>query len=111
MNHFFHDHMAFPSHLLCFLPCFVIVLGKKGREGERKREREREEGRKQREREKRGEMMVMVMVMMIVVAAFIEALSCAKYRDENFTNITSFSHQKACERLINPHFLIGKLSL
>lgn len=56
-------------------------------------------------------MMVMVMVMMIVVAAFIEALSCAKYRDESFTNITSFSHQKACEKLINPHFLIGKLSL
>ena len=58
-------------------------------------------------------MMVMMMVMMIVVvvAAFIEALSCAKYCDESFTNITSFSHQKAYEKLINSHFLIGKLSL
>lgn len=52
-----------------------------------------------------------MVVVVVVVAAFIEALSCAKYRDESFTNITSFSHQKAYERLIKLHFLIRKLSL
>lgn len=108
MNHFFHDHIAFPSQLLCFLPCFVIFLGKEGvgRERARERVRDRETERERTKREKRGEMVVVV-----VVAAFIEALSCAKYRDESFTNVTSFSHQKAYERLIKPHFLIRKLSL